>query len=100
MSSTRDVHHTWLTHHILNHRIVAELEEKVIERSGENALFRLFHAKSDKIVIAAWKEDLKRILHVFNVRSVILAWLSLIDLFQSKLIVGHRVSVSEQRINY
>ena len=76
----------------MNRRIVAELEERVIKRSGENAVFRLFHAKSDKESIAAWKLDLDKILRVFSVRSVIFAWLLLIIPFQYKLIVQNRVS--------
>ena len=34
-------------------------------------MFRFILAKGDKEKIAAWKQDLVRILHVFNVRSVL-----------------------------
>ena len=40
-----------------------------MEQTGRNAASRIFHAKSDKGTIAAWRSDLDRILHVFNVRS-------------------------------
>ena len=52
---------------------MAEIQRKVIKQSERNAVSRIFHAKNDKEVIAAWKVDLNRILHVFNVCSVIFA---------------------------
>ena len=52
----------------LDHRTVAEIQRKVIKQSGRNAVSRLVHAANDKETIAAWKLDLNRILHVFNVR--------------------------------
>ena len=58
------------TYHALDRRTVAEIQGKVIKQSGRHALSRLFHAKSDKEKIAAWKSDLNRILVVFNVCSV------------------------------
>ena len=61
----------------LDRRTVAGIQEKIIEKGGRSLLSRLAHAKSDKETITAWKLDLNRILHVFNVRSVITVWLSL-----------------------
>jgi len=43
----------------------------VTKQSKRNAIFRHLHAKNDKEKIAAWRLDLNRILHVFNVRSII-----------------------------
>ena len=48
---------------------MGEIQRKVIKQSGRNPASRLFHAKNDKEAIAAWKSDLNKILHVFNVRS-------------------------------
>jgi len=48
---------------------MAEIQRKVVKQNGRNAVSRLVHAKNDKEKIAAWKLDLDRILHVFNVRS-------------------------------
>ena len=57
------------TYHALYCRTVAEIQNKVIKQSGRNAASRLFHARNDKEIIAAWKSELSRILIVFNVWS-------------------------------
>jgi hypothetical protein len=49
---------------------VAAIQKKVVKKSKRNTISRLFHAKDDKDTIANWKQDLNRILHIFNVRSV------------------------------
>ena len=51
-------------------RTVAEIQRKVIKQSRRNPVSRLFHSTGDKDIIAAWRLDLNRIIHVFNVRSV------------------------------
>jgi hypothetical protein len=43
---------------------------KVVKNSKRNPVSRLFRAKNDEDAIAAWRQDLNRILHIFNVRSV------------------------------
>jgi len=53
----------------LSIRAVAEIQRSVIERGKRNVVSRHFHAKNDKEMIATWRLDLNRILHVFNVRS-------------------------------
>ena len=53
----------------LNHRTVAEIQNQVIERGKRNAFSRAFHSKTDKDAIVAWRQDLIRILQIFNVRS-------------------------------
>ncbi|KAF9647692.1 hypothetical protein BDM02DRAFT_3261539 [Thelephora ganbajun] len=45
---------------------VAEIRRKVVEQSRRNAASPLLPAKNDKRMIAAWKSDLNKILHVFN----------------------------------
>ena len=95
---------TWVepTMHNMDHpltlppdrRTVAEIQEKVIKRSGRNPVSRFLHAKNDKETIATWKSDLNRILHVFNVGSVIFTWLSLITFFQTELAMNTHVTVS------
>jgi hypothetical protein len=47
---------------------VADIQEKVIKRGKRHAVSRLFHAKSEKDSIAAWRQDLNRVIHIFNVR--------------------------------
>lgn len=54
---------------IFNGRTVAAIQAKILRQEKRNPVSRLFHAKDDKDTIAAWKQDLNRMLHVFNVRS-------------------------------
>ena len=51
----------------LDHRTVAEIQAKILKRSGRSTVSRFLHSRDDKDVIVAWKSDLNRILHVFNV---------------------------------
>ena len=51
-------------------RTVAEIQGKIIKRSGRHRVSRFLHSRDDKDAIVAWKSDLNRILHVFNVCSV------------------------------
>jgi len=74
---------------------VAEIQEKIIEKRGRNLLSRLANAKNDKETIATRKLDLNRILHIFNVRSVITAWLSLTVHLQTELAINTHVIVSD-----
>ena len=74
-----------LTDNALNFRTVTNIQTKVLKRSGRNVASRLFHAKNDKESITAWKLDLNRILHVFNVCSVIFTRASLILPLQTEL---------------
>ena len=82
----------------LDRRTVAEIQRKVTKQSRRNAVSRLFHARNDKDMIAAWKLDLGRILQVFNVRSVIVcAWWPLIVFFQTELIMNIHITISDIR---
>ena len=67
MSQTSDVHTGRRSDDALDRRTVAEIQRKVIKQSGRNAVSQLVHAANDKGTIAAWKLDITRILHVFNV---------------------------------
>lgn len=67
---------------------MAEIQRKVIEQSGRSPASRLLHAKNDKETIAAWKSDLNRILHVFNVRPTISIRLLLTTKFQTELLMN------------
>ena len=59
-----------LAYHNLDRRTVAEIQGEVLKRGGRGRVSRFLHSRDDKDVIAAWKSDLNRLLHVFNVRSV------------------------------
>ena len=69
MSITGDGYLGRHTHRDHNRRAVAEIQKSIIKRGRRNAISRHFHAKNDKEMIAGWRLDLNRILHVFNVRS-------------------------------
>ena len=58
-----------LTDH-LKCRTVAGIHRKVVKQGKRNAAIRFFLAKGDKDKIVAWRQDLVRVLHVFNVRSI------------------------------
>ena len=45
------------------------METKIIKMSERNAVFRRLRAKKDKDTITAWRQDLNRILHIFNVST-------------------------------
>ena len=55
-----------------DNRAVAAIQRRVVKQSKRNVISRHLHAKNDKDKIAAWRLDLNRILHVFNVRSIAL----------------------------
>jgi len=59
-----------LANHALNHRTVAEIQRNIIKKGERGFLSKIFHAKNDKEVIAAWRVELNMVLHVFNVRWV------------------------------
>lgn len=55
-------------------RTVAEIQNGVIKQGERNTISRVFHAKNDRDAVATWRQDLNRILHVFNVRSINPVW--------------------------
>ena len=57
------------TYHRLDYRIVEEIQERVLKRSGRGKISRIIRSRDDKGPIVAWKTDLIWILHVFNVCS-------------------------------
>jgi hypothetical protein len=52
------------------------MERKVVKQGNRNFVSRILHSKNDKDKIAAWRYDLVRVLHVFNVRSIGCTWYS------------------------
>jgi hypothetical protein len=54
----------------LDCRTVTEIERRVVKRGKRNPLSRFILAKGDKDKIVAWNQNLVRVLHVFNVRSI------------------------------
>ena len=74
---------------------MAEIQRKVIKRSGRNPASRLLHAKNDKETIATWKQDLNRILQVFNVSFIVHVWPYLTAHSQTELAMNTHVIVSD-----
>jgi hypothetical protein len=54
----------------IDRRAVAEMQRRVDKQGKRSVVVRFMLAKGDKDKIAAWNQDLVRILHVFNVRSI------------------------------
>ena len=77
MSQPNSAESGWLADGVLYHRTVAEIQRKIVKKSGRSTVSRLFNAKTDKETIAAWKLELNGILQVFNVRSFTFSRLSL-----------------------
>ena len=48
-----------------------EIQRNIIKRGKRNPISRRYHAKDEKKAIATCRLDLDRVLHVFNVRSII-----------------------------
>lgn len=54
--------------------IKSEIKSKIGNSSKRRAILRVFHAKTDKETIAAWRSDLNIVLEVFNVGYANSAW--------------------------
>jgi hypothetical protein len=52
----------------IDRRATAEMQRRVDKQGKRTSVVRFMLAKGDKDKIAAWNQDLMRILHVFNVR--------------------------------
>jgi hypothetical protein len=76
-----------------------EIQKNATKQNERNAFSRFFHAKTDKGTISAWRQDLDRILHVFNVRFVPLSSpLQIIRFrFQTELAINTHAAVSDVR---
>jgi hypothetical protein len=77
---------------------VAQIQRSVVEPNKRNPISRFFHAKKDKATVAAWRSDLDRILHVFEVRSTDHSLVTpLTDHLQTELALHTHVAVSDVR---
>jgi hypothetical protein len=54
----------------LDRRALTEIQRKVVRRGKRATVLRSILSKDDKEKIAGWKQDLVRILQVFNVRFI------------------------------
>jgi hypothetical protein len=75
------------------------MQRKVVERGKRNAVSRFFLSKDDKDKIAAWKQDLVRILQVFNVRShCCWEFVNLGSSIQTQLVLDTHKEVADARV--
>ena len=77
---------------------MAAIQKRVVKQGKQNVISRHLHAKNDKEKIAAWRLDLVRILHVFNVRSIAPAWHSLTLYSQTELTINMHATVSDTHV--
>ena len=75
-------------------RTVAEIRRKIIKQGKQNVVTPPVHSEKDKEMMTAWRSALDRILHVFNVRSVVSVWLLLTLYSQTELVRNTHVTVS------
>ena len=77
---------------------MAQIQRSAVELKKRNTISRIFHAKKDEATIAAWRSDLDRILHIFEVRSIVRSLLTLLtpDL-QTELALHTHGAVSDVR---
>ena len=54
----------------IGRRSVVEMQRNVNKRGKRGIVLRFILVKSDKDKIATWIQDLARVFHVFNVRSI------------------------------
>lgn len=86
----------WMTYrHTLYCRTVAEIQKEVIKKIRRGTAPRLFHAKNDKEMIAGWKSDLNRTLHIFNVCFLGYVLLPLTTPLQTQLALNTHMMVSD-----
>ena len=74
---------------------MAGIRKKIIKQGKRSATSRLFHAKSDKDAIAAWKQELNRVLHVFSVRLVRSVRHLLMAPIQTELAINTHIMVAD-----
>ena len=77
---------------------MAGIQNNVIERGKRNVVSRVFHSKTDKDAIAAWRQDLNRILQIFTVRPINRIWQSLIHHSQAELLMNTHLTVADTHL--
>ena len=100
MSLIANVHVEQLTHEGPDRRTVAEMQRKAIKQGKRNAASRLFHTKFDKDTIACWKQDLNRILQIFNVCLIVPVFQLRLELpLQTELLMNNNLMLLDTRRN-
>ena len=74
---------------------MSDIERNIIKRGKRNALSRQFRARDDEKAIAAWKLELDKIRHVFEVRSFACTWRLLTSSLQTELAAATDTTLSD-----
>ena len=92
----QNAHCSWLAYRALDCRTVAQIQRSANEPKERNPISRIFYAKKDEATIAAWRSDLDRILHIFEVRSVVDSLPTLLTVhLQTELALHTHIAVSD-----
>ena len=87
-----------LAYDALDCRTVAQIQRSALEPDKRNLLSRTFNAKSNKDTVTAWRADLDRILHVFEVHPTAHPLPTLLTVrLQTELALHTHVAVSDIR---
>ena len=77
---------------------MAQIQRSAIEPDKRNFISRIFNAKKDKDTVAAWRSELDRIVHVFEVRSALHSLPALLIVhLQTELAIHTHLAVSDVR---
>jgi hypothetical protein len=79
---------------------VTKIQGKVVKQGKRNGFHRFVVSKTDKDKITSWKQDLNRVLHVFNVRSIGSVGNSFANLaaaFQTELAIDTNMAVTDTK---
>ena len=75
---------------------MAQIQRSANEPKKRNPISRIFYANKDEATIAAWRSDLDRILHIFEVRSVVDSLSTLLTVrLQTELALHTHIAVSD-----
>ena len=75
---------------------MAQIQKSAVEPDNRNLLSRIFNTKSDKDRVAAWRSDLDRILHIFEVRLTVYSLPALFTVHhQTELALHTHIAVSD-----
>ena len=77
---------------------MAQIQRSAVEPDKQNFISRIFNAKKDKETVAAWRSELDRIVHIFEVRSALHFLPALLIVYlQTELAIHTHLAVSDVR---
>ena len=98
VETSGNAHCSQLAYSAFNCRTVAQIQRSAVEPDKRNLISRIFNPKKDKDAIAAWRSELNRIVHVFEVCSTVRSPPTLLTVhLQTELALYTHVAVSDIR---